>query len=323
MGEATASALPILRRFPALERLPRASFGDYPTPIDRILLSDGRSLLLKRDDRSGRLIGGNKVRGLEWLLGDVRAGDRVLTVGPRGSTHALVTATYAQSLGARATVVRWNQEMNAAARSVARRLEAEARVIDATWVPAAYLVAVALRSRRRVRWIPAGGASPLALLGHVNAALELADQIARGECEMPERVVLPLGTGGTAAGLALGFRIAGLRTHVAAVRVVPRVLARVERLLKLARATASLIESMTGERVPRISRDGVSIEHRFYGGAYGRPLAARADESALEAAGIRLDDTYSRKAYAAAVADSGTRVLLWLTFDGRLVTRDS
>jgi D-cysteine desulfhydrase len=312
--------LPLLRRFPALAALPRASFGVYPTPVERLALDDGRTLLVKRDDLSGKLIGGNKVRGLEWLLGDIGAGDRVLTVGPRGSTHALITAVYARQLGAQTIVIRWNQEMNPAARSIDARLKLETQAVDAKWVPAAYALAAALRMRRRVRWIPAGGASPPAVLGHVNAALELADQVARGESEPPERVVVPFGTGGTAAGLTLGFRIAGLRTHVVAVRVVPRVIGRFRRVSTLARRAAALIEGVSGEKVPRISRGDVIIEHAYYSGAYGRPLGVdHENERELHATGIRLDDTYSRKAFAAALASPSARTLLWLTFDGRLL----
>lgn len=311
--------LPLLRRFPALASLKRASFGVYPTPVQRIALDDGRTLLVKRDDRSGTTIGGNKVRGLEWLLGDVRSGERVVTVGPRGSTHALITATYARPLGADVTVVRWDQEMNDAARRVAARLEGVAHIIDARWVPTAYLVAAVLRARG-ARWIPAGGATPLAVLGQVNAALELAQQIGDGECELPERLVVPLGTGATAAGLALGLRIAGLGTQVVAVRVVPRIVGRVGRVVKLADTTAALIERLVGERMPRVRADDIRVEHAYYSGGYGRPLAGfRAVDDAMRAMGVRLDDTYSRKALAAALAQRDHLTLFWLTFDGRIL----
>ncbi len=311
--------LPLLRRFPALATIPRAQLGAFPTPVDSITLGDGRQLLIKRDDRSGPRAGGNKVRGLEWLLGEVRAGDRVVTVGPRGSTHALLTATYAAQLGARATVFRWDQEMNSAARIVDTRLRKAADVIDARVVPAAYAMAAASRARG-ARWIPAGGASPAALLGHVNAALELAGQIARDECDVPERIVVPLGTGGTVAGIALGLHIAGLGIHVVAVRVVPRIIGRIGRLLRLVRETASLISRATGERVPGVGRESITVDHSFYGGGYGRPLAWKGrDEETLESIGVRLDDTYSRKAFACAVAQRDHRTLLWLTFDGRLL----
>lgn len=296
------------------------SFGSFPTPVDRIAREDGRTLLLKRDDLSGPIIGGNKVRGLEWLLGSVRGGDEVLTVGARGSTHALTTAMLASQLGARTTVVRWDQQMNPAARAVDGCLRAQARVIDARAVPVAFLVATLLRTRRRTVWVPAGGASPLAVLGHANAALELAEQIERDECGLPEEVYVPLGTGGTAAGLALGFRIAGIGVRIIAVRVVPSIVARRSRVLGLANRAAALIERTAGARVARLSSRDVSVEHAYYGGAYGRALPGLPlEHQMLDGTGVRLDDTYSRKAFAAALGSRAQRAMLWLTFDGRLL----
>jgi D-cysteine desulfhydrase len=202
---------------------------------------------------------------------------------------------------------------------VAKRLEESARVIDAQWPPAAYLVASAHRIRG-ARWIPAGAATPLAVLGHVNAALELAEQIDRGECEPPKTLIVPLGTGGTAAGLALGLKLAGIATRLVAVRVVPRILGRMRRVLHLANGAAALIERVTGVGVPRVDRTDVRLEHAFYGGGYGRPLPApTATEAALQSLGVTLDDTYCRKAFAAASAQTDHPTLFWLTFDGRLL----
>jgi D-cysteine desulfhydrase len=312
---------PLLRRYPALAEIPRASFGNFPTRVETVALQFG-SLMIKRDDLTGIGVGGNKVRSLEWLLGDLHPGQRVLTVGPRGSTHGLATALCAKQLGSRATVVRWNQRMNDAARRVDARLARAATVFDMVWVSAAYSMAASLRMIPRVRWIGAGGAAPLGVLGHVNAALELVEQVARRECELPANVFVPLGTGGTAAGLALGFRLAGVSTRVVGVRVVPKSIGRLSRVLALARQTSRYIERNTGTSVPRVTALDLRIEDAFYAGKYGKPLPEPPDERALQFTGIRLDDTYSRKAFAAAQshANSGNeRTMFWLTFDGRLL----
>lgn len=308
---AIPAEIPLLRRFPALAGR-RAALGTFPTPVQRIDVG-GTPLFVKRDDLSAHPLGGNKVRGLEWLLGGLAPGDRLLTVGPTGSNHALATAVHAARLGLGVTVVRWRQEMNPAARHISAALRGRARVIDAGWPPAAYAAAALLRLTHD-RWIPAGGAAPAALLGHVNAALELADQVRTGELPEPERVFVPLGTGGTAAGLALGFRIAALATRVVAVRVVPRIVGNARRIARLANAAARLLERRSGAAVPRIAARDVTVEHGFHGGAYGRPLAAAVPP--LD--GVGLDDTYSRKAFAAAVA-SPRDALFWLTFDGRVL----
>ena len=311
--------LPLLRRFPALTRLPRASLGTFPTPVTRVALDAERALLIKRDDRSGDPIGGNKVRALEWLLGDVGAGEHVLTVGPRGSTHALATARYANQLGAKTTVVRWPQEMNAAARHVDERLRSDARVIDCSSVVGAYATAFSLRASMRTRWIPAGGTTPLGILGYVNAALEILDQRARGECPPFSEVVVPLGTGGTAAGLALGFAIADARVGLRAVRVAPWIIASATRVMWLASRTARIIERHTGVRVPRVRRQDLLVLGDYYAGGYGRAIRQVAEEAALTPHTVKLDDTYSRKTFAAAVDAPPGDAVFWLTFDGRLL----
>lgn len=318
-----------MRRFTALEGVPRESLGVVPTPVERVRLEaasaggegdEPRELWLKRDDLSAPLLGGNKVRALEFLLAGVGEADDVLTVGGTGSTHALATAVYSRALGARCTVLRWRQEMNAAARRVGRRIDATAtRRIDARTVAGAYARAALLRLRPRVRWIPAGGSTPAGILGHVNAALELAEQIEAGLLPAPTHVVVPLGSGGTAAGLALGFAAARADITVVGARVVPRLVANAGRVLRLARRTARFIERHGGERVT-VRPERLDVRHDVYGGAYGRETGEGRDAAAAlgGAAGIVLDATYGAKALAAALRlPAEARPLFWITFDGR------
>lgn len=278
------------------------------------MLAGGRTLWVKRDDRTSAACGGNKVRALEWLLGRVRPGDRVLTVGPRGSTHALATGIHAARRNARPIVVRWPQEMNPAAERVAARIATAARTIDAPNVAFAYAVAAWHRVRQRAHWIPAGGTTPLGILGHVNAGMELADQVQRGECPSPSEIVVPLGTGGTVAGIALGLRIRDLDVPVRAVRVAPKIIASHRRVMRLVARTAAFIERTVRTGLPRVHSSRVIVDDRFFGGAYGRPLP-----NSPEAKPLLLDDTYSAKAFAAAAAAESDTALFWLTFDGRLL----
>lgn len=312
--------LPLVTKFPALASLPRARLGQLPTPVQRAdALADG--LWIKREDLSAESLGGNKVRSLEFLLGGVAAGDTVVTIGAAGSTHALATVLHARRLGAGALVYRWSQEMNDVARRVAERITVESHGRVHRTVVGAYVRAFAARLRG-ARWIPAGGSSPLGALGQVNAALELSEQIDAGLLPAPDRIVLPLGTGGTAAGLALGLAIAGLSTRVVAVRVVPKVVANASRVRRLVSRTATLIERISGAKVPLPRPEAVEIVHDFYGGAYGRETTAGAavTRRAAEQLAIPVDPTYSAKALAAAVHAAGRDrgvTLFWLSFDGR------
>jgi D-cysteine desulfhydrase len=312
----------LIDAFPALAVLPRAGLlGALPTPVAPSAIAP--ALWIKRDDLTALPIGGNKVRALDYLLGGLRPGTTVLTAGALGSTHVLTTVVHAKRLGARAWVIRWPQEMNDVARLVARRIETEAddlRTVRS--VPGAYWRVFRTRVRRDVRWVPAGGTSALGVLGHADAALELAGQIARGECPCPTRIVVPLGSCGTAAGLALGLEIAGLPTRVVGVRVVPRVVANRGRVLRLAARAARLIEQLAqGAKVPHVSPDRVHVAEGYFGGAYaretdeGRAAAARFHDGHRP---TTLEPTYTAKAFAAALAAcDGEPTLFWLTFDSR------
>jgi D-cysteine desulfhydrase len=307
-----------------LASIPRVPLGEYPTPIESARFPDlDTPLWIKRDDLASAALGGNKVRALEYLLAGVQPGDVLLTGGGEGSTHVLATAIHAARLRARVHAVRWRHEMHDTAHRVAGRALRECAVVETAATPfGGILRAFAQRIRRRGRWIPFGGTSPLGILGHVNAALELADQVDAGVLPMPSRVVVPLGTGGTAAGLALGFTAAGMPTRVIGARVVPRIVSGRARVVRLARSTARWIRRTTGVSLPVVMRDAVQVAHEAYGGAYGRvsPLAADAAAAMERASGLQLDPTYSAKAFAIALRvariEEGVTVF-WSTFDAR------
>ena len=323
-GRVPDQVIPLVRRFPALASIPRVPLGDYPTPVESVRFPElDAPLWIKRDDLASTALGGNKVRALEYLLAGVQPGDILLTGGGEGSTHVLATAVHASRLRARVHAVRWQHEMHAISEDVARRSQRECAVVETTSTPLGGILRTLMRrATLGARWIPFGGTSPRGILGHVNAALELADQVDRGELPLPARVVVPLGTGGTAAGLALGFAAAGMRTDVIGARVVPRIATGGARVLLRALATARWIRRATGVDLPRVRRQAIRVVHDAYAGAYGRvsPLGADAAAVMESASGMRLDATYSAKAFAIALrvarATDGVTVF-WSTFDAR------
>lgn len=313
----------LLARFPRLSTtLPRAALPLQETPVERWRVDDV-TLLIKRDDLTSPALGGNKARALELLLAGAAPSRPLLTVGATGSTHALSVAAHGAALGLLTQVITWPQETHAVADATAVRMRALADVTAARSVLRAYLRVAWRRMTRSVHWIPAGGSVALGALGHVDAALELAEQLARTGEAMPDTIVLPLGSGGTTAGLLVGLALAGARTRVVGVRVVPGVVANRSRILRLAQRTRTLLASLAGEPIPAPDRSRFEIEHSAFGGAYGRETdaARRAARLLREAGGPLLEGTYSAKAFAAALARArrapDVRVLFWLTFDGR------
>jgi D-cysteine desulfhydrase len=83
----------------------RVQLGRFPTPFHTFNVFDdlhtGLNFFIKRDDLSSFDLSGNKVRKLEFLLGDALAGDydSVITIGGIQSNHARSTAVAARQLG--------------------------------------------------------------------------------------------------------------------------------------------------------------------------------------------------------------------------------
>lgn len=98
-----------------LRRMPRVALLDLATPIQRLRRIEaalgeqlnGIGLFVKRDDVMGLGGGGNKLRKLEFLLGDAIAqgADTIITVGGRQSNHARLTAAAAARYGLRCELV--------------------------------------------------------------------------------------------------------------------------------------------------------------------------------------------------------------------------
>jgi D-cysteine desulfhydrase len=152
--------------------------------------------------------------------------------------------------------------------------------------------------------LPAGGSSPMGALGYVEAVLEIAAQIDDGSLPEPAHVVVPVGTGGTAAGLALGFQLAGLRTRVVGVVVNDQLRLDAPVLARLARRSAALLERR-GARPGRLRLEPgmLDLTRDQIGAGYGHPTEAATRAAALAAEErLVLDPVYTAKAMAGLLA---------------------
>lgn len=324
--------------YPNLARaMPRRVLATLPTPVERLRQheSDWR-VWIKRDDLSGVEYGGNKVRKLEYLLGRALADDarKVVTFGTAGSNHALATGIYARSAGL-GPIAMLTPQTNA--RYVARNLLRGLRAgIEYHAYPDDKAVARALpwlRLRHRMAdggrapmVIAGGGSSTIGTLGFVNAGFELRAQIEAGLLPEPDMIYVALGTMGTAAGLLLGLRAAGLKSRLVCVRVVHTRYANPAAFRKLVGATARYIRA-AAPGFPELQEAELVPEFRdeFFGRQYARftEEGMRAIELAKAAGAPQLEGTYTGKAFAALVNDAesgrfrGKNVLFWNTYNSR------
>ncbi|HEY3435470.1 MAG TPA: pyridoxal-phosphate dependent enzyme [Solirubrobacterales bacterium] len=298
-------------RYPALaETLPHLALSERPTPVREL---PGLGVWVKEDGAFGSGgWGGNKVRKLEWLIPDARRRGRrsILTFGGLGTNWGLATALYAREHGLKTALALVDQPVDEHVEAQLARLEASGARIHRTHTKARtvamlpWLLARNSRGGRPPYLLPAGGSSPVGALGYVEAALEIAAQVENGSLPEPAQVVVPVGTGGTAAGLALGFQLAGMPTRVVGIvvndqlRLDPRVLAR------LARRTAKLLERRGAQLGPlRIEPEMLTLTRDQIGAGYGHPTEAATKAAALAAEeGLALDPVYTAKAMAGLLA---------------------
>lgn len=318
----------LFRRFPELHgRLPWLPLAHTPTPVEPL---DGPApeLWIKRDDLTAEPYGGNKVRKLEFLLAQAkqRGAKRLITVGAAGSHHALATTIYGRQLGFDVSLVLFPQPLTQHVREILlldHSYGAELRYTRRMELVPAALFAATLRYRDQKAFvIPPGGSDAIGTLGYVSAALELAEQIAAGEVPEPRTVVVAAGTLGTAAGLALGFVIAGMQTRVKAIRITSRIVTNERVLARLVRG-AELLLQRAGVHVNAADEAIARVElmHGFIGRGYGMETdeGARAAEQ-FSQRGIHLDPTYTAKAAAAFMAQSHAMpkpALFWQTLSAR------
>lgn len=307
--------------------VPHRPLGAFPSPVgDHPLLARqlGVSYLsVKRDDLNGREFGGNKLRALEFLLPASPRG--IVTMGGYGSTWCAALARCGQQAGHSVHLALFPVPWTPA---VAAALSTTLRHGTVHHAPRRWQLPLAIHRARRAAavgddslWIAAGGSDPVGVLGSVNAALEFSRQIDQGEAQAPDAIVVPLGSGGTAAGLLLGFWIAGRAVEICAVRVTDAWFANRFTVMRLLKRTAKLLAShglvvAQGTARLRIVKEQV-------GAGYGHPTPAAAEAQSIAAGdGLVLENTYGAKAFAAikSIGPSFPRVCFWHTFDTRLVS---
>ena len=291
-----------------------------PTRVELLptLSGPGSALWIKHDDASGLPYGGNKVRKLEHVLAEARArgARRLVTVGAVGSHHVLATTVYGRAAGFEVEAILVPQPRTAhVVANIRAGLGAGLHAIPAgSYAMVPFRVAPRLLARATY-FVTLGGSSVTGSMGYVDAARELAGQVRAGELPEPDVVVVALGSGGTAAGLAAGLHLEGLRSRVVGVCVSQPAWF----LGVMARSLARGCVRRAGGRVSaRALSDRLESDGRYVGPGYGH--ATEKGQRALTVAagvGITLDPTYTAKAFAAALdrvyAGGARTVLYWHT----------
>lgn len=211
---------------------PRLSLAITPTPLQLLerLSAEvgGPRIWVKRDDLTGSVLSGNKVRKLEFALAQALAEgcDSIITCGGLQSNHARATALLCAQLGLHCRLILRGvaQEPYDGNLLLGRLAGADIAVYpESVYQPGLDRLlaeaAAELRAQgRRPFVVPTGASDGIGLWGYAAACRELRDDFARHGIA-PRHIVCATGSGGTQAGLNAGVALEAIDAAVWGVAV--------------------------------------------------------------------------------------------------------
>lgn len=330
--------IPLFKKYPGLqENLPYTSLCDLPTPLFKLARLGKQvghnDFYIKQDGLTSKRYGGNKIRKLEFLLGEAIKNEykRVVTYGFTGSNHATATAVHADFLGMQSISMLAAQENADYVRTnllISKTANAEIHLYktrkNRDFWNRMLLLGTRLLPGKSPYVIPSGGSSPLGITGFVNAAFELKTQMDAGLIPEPDAIYVAMGSAGTAVGLLIGIQLLGLKTKIIPVRVIETSFTSEERIRSAYEDTILFLHEID-PAIPLLNynRDDFPVNDQYLGKGYAKFTAEGMAAITLlkETEGILLDGTYTGKAMAALLDDikagkmNGKVALFWNTLN--------
>lgn len=291
-----------------LNNLSRFKLAEYPTPVHFLKALtkavDGPDIYMKRDDLISLGMGGNKVRKLEFLIGEALAKrkDTLVTAGGIQSNHCRLTAASARRAGLDCHLVLNGvppdtpngnlllDNLFGAHIHYCDRKDRDSML---------YQVADELAENGKKPYvIPVGGSNSTGTVGYVDAMFELEIQLKEMNLT-PDAIVFASSSGGTQAGLTLGARLTGFRGQVLGISID-----------QVKTGTASFLPILTrivNETARRIDSDiamtasDFSLDCNYLGAGYAVPgdLEFDAIRDLARYEGILLGPVYTARAMGA------------------------
>jgi D-cysteine desulfhydrase family pyridoxal phosphate-dependent enzyme len=296
-----------------LDDLPRTRLMSGETPLEDMPnmtrhIGTAR-LIVKRDDLTGLAFGGNKVRQLEFYIGEaeVKGADTILITGAVQSNFVRLAAASARKKGMGCHIqledrvpkndpiykssgnVLINKILGATIHSYPDGEDeagADAHLSE---------LAQGLSAEGQKPYIIhlSAGHAPLGALGYVDAARELLSQCADEGIE-PDEVVLASGSGHTHGGMLFGLRALGCPVRVTGVCVRREAEQQRARISSRCREIAELLEME-----PVVEEADIILTDDYLAPGYGRMNEQVFDAMRLaaESEGLITDPVYTSKAF--------------------------
>jgi L-cysteate sulfo-lyase len=285
-----------------INRLPRVRLANLPTPLEEMphlsKLLGGTRIWIKRDDLTGLIFGGNKVRKLEFEMAEAKnkGADVVITDGVLQSNHARTVVTAARKLGVKVVLVLRGKEPKEYDGNLLldRIFGVDIRFVRAEWHEMGVITKKVVGELQEEGHTPyvIYFSSPLGSVGYVNAFLELITQARKTKFKI-DRVVHAAGSGGTQAGLIVGNKVLEAGIEVIGISVEPDGDWLLNTTVEIADGCAKLLGLDFS-----ITSEDVKLLYDYVGEGHGVLTEEVIDAIKLvaETEGILLDPVYTGKA---------------------------
>ncbi len=297
-----------------------------PTPLHEILNYSNKfdldhPLMIKREDQTSVLYGGNKVRNLEFVLADAikNKATHLKTLVPFGSNFTASLSSESQKLGLGLNLFQFMAQNNLQTRAHATFAQNHnASIKTYSGASGVMRAGIAFLNDKTSYSIAPGASSVLGAIGHFFALIEAIEQLS---FKAPQFIFVGTGTCGNSAGLLAGITHLKLSTKLIGVKCAHPIVCNPRKVERLANKVLAQLGS--SERVR--SGQFTLIDSPGHVG-YGIPSKIALDESktfySLEK--IALDITYTSKVVAAlkdqiirGQISPKDRVLYWHTYSSK------
>lgn len=201
------------------------------TPIHGFKLPNQKTYLIKRDDYSGLLLSGNKVRKLEFIISKAleEGYDAIATIGGSQSNHCRATAVAARLANIEChLILREDSEFNMSGNLFLDALmDAKIHTVTREEYKANGQIKLLneLKNRlliengKKVLIIPAGGSDATGIFGYIECFDEIYRQLGEEKMKSLKYIVSSTGSGGTLSGLSIACALSGLSIKVVGIAV--------------------------------------------------------------------------------------------------------
>ncbi|CAJ1967396.1 unnamed protein product [Cylindrotheca closterium] len=304
-----------------ISKLDRRIYTPHDTPLEAMpqlskALGNKVNLFIKRDDMLGLTGGGNKTRKLEFVLAEAiqEGADTIVTCGAVQSNHCRLTLSACNKEGLDCCLVleervEGSYHPNAGGNHYLFRLlgaKSITKVGLGEAPKAVEALAEELRKQgKKVYCVPGGASNELGATAYVGCAQEIQKQAAAQDIHV-NTVVCASGSGGTHAGMSLGFS-SDPNTNVIGISTRHPKDHQTEHIYGLAQKTYSFLlkkngmdASSSSSSTATLPHDAVVVLDDYVGPGYSLPTAGMEEAVTMFARleGILLDPVYTGKAAA-------------------------